>query len=686
MSKSKRNDIPEGYGKLLEQWEAKEDYGEPIGCIATTFTFLPAFFEEECLSRFLNLQTDAVEDGPLYLLEREEKLAQVVAAVLVDQHNCRGARSLRWDLHPARVDGIMHAKISLLCWSKLVRLIIGSANLTEDGYRRNQEVFGVLDYYDDAEAPRQVLLDVILYLRELMHSSQPDMGNKAIDRWYTFLDQVKNKVARWGQTAEEHSRKPLRVTAILTRPGRAHVFKQLNDLWPAGSPPHSAKVLSPFFDPPKAENNPAKELWDIMRKRGDAVVNYCLELEEVPGERRLIARAPDTLLSVKPQRDSTRVVIQRLKSDLDRPLHAKELWLEDDRFALLMTGSSNFTSAGMGVGKTINYEANLAYVLDMNKSKAGYKDLMKRFPDSVVVNDAFEFEAAAPGEDESAETVLLPSGFKSAIYRFKNGKTGEVVLELGHVLPLGWQLLDEDEKPWQNAASWDAAGRPSSWTVPWPARAPSGIWVTWTGATGKAWWPVNVEAPIDLPPPEELKNLPLEFLIDLLTSARPLHEVLRRYLHRHENVGKNGPKSSTDADPLKRVDTSEFLLQRTRRFSWALSSLGNRMGRLVPNEECLNWRIHGPIGVMAVAKALERDAKSTEERSFLMAELALELSRVTPTEAPGYLPASRVREELVKTAHDLCRNGNLQAISAHRHLQIYLSKVFEHVMGQMAGV
>ena len=32
--------------------------------------------------------------------------------------------------------GLQHAKVSLLYWSNLVRVIIGSANLTEDGYRR----------------------------------------------------------------------------------------------------------------------------------------------------------------------------------------------------------------------------------------------------------------------------------------------------------------------------------------------------------------------------------------------------------------------------------------------------------------------------------------------------------------------------------------------------------------------
>ncbi|MEA3366070.1 MAG: hypothetical protein U9Q79_10570, partial [Candidatus Hydrogenedentes bacterium] len=143
MAKQKK-DKKAGFGKLLDAWVPPKDAGLPIGCIATSFTFSSSFFEEECLSRFLSLETDPTEDGPLYLIEREEKLAQLICAcAVVDQHHCKGSRSLRWDLLPARMPGgILHAKIGLLIWSNLVRVLIASANLTEDGYRRNLEIFG----------------------------------------------------------------------------------------------------------------------------------------------------------------------------------------------------------------------------------------------------------------------------------------------------------------------------------------------------------------------------------------------------------------------------------------------------------------------------------------------------------------------------------------------------------------
>ena len=64
MAKKRHEDKP-GYGKLLDAWVAPDDAGDPVGCLATSFTFSPVFFEEECLGRFLQLESDPTEDGPV---------------------------------------------------------------------------------------------------------------------------------------------------------------------------------------------------------------------------------------------------------------------------------------------------------------------------------------------------------------------------------------------------------------------------------------------------------------------------------------------------------------------------------------------------------------------------------------------------------------------------------------------
>src|SRR5258708_6757080 len=114
----KREETRPGYGKILEAWEPLNGFGEPVGCLTTSFTFSTAFFEEECLGRFVGLESTP-GDGAAYLIEREEKLARLMcAAALVDQRHARGMRSLRWDLLSARVPrAILHAKVSLLLWT-----------------------------------------------------------------------------------------------------------------------------------------------------------------------------------------------------------------------------------------------------------------------------------------------------------------------------------------------------------------------------------------------------------------------------------------------------------------------------------------------------------------------------------------------------------------------------------------
>ncbi|MFX0199338.1 MAG: hypothetical protein ACFFCW_24710, partial [Candidatus Hodarchaeota archaeon] len=352
----RKNEKRNGYGKILDAWVPPEDAGEAIGCVATTFTFSPVFFEEECLGRFLKLETDPKEDDPLYLVEREEKLAQVVcAAVLVDQHHCKGSRSLRWDLLPARLPGgVLHAKVSLLRWSQLIRIIVASANLTEDGYRRNQEVFGVLDYKPGGAAPISCLMQIVDFLRQAGAHSHIGLGTPSPElmRWNSFLEGVAEAARDWGVEDAGRRAKDVFVHAVLTGSERPSAFERLSQVWPGSNPPIRAYVFSPFFDPPEAPNRPAEEIWGFLRKRGKAEVNFYVSGEEVSGENRVFLCAPESLRFAQPTgRPGVLTKFYRLDLETDRPFHAKGIWVEDDRWAMYMIGSSNFTSPGLGLNR-----------------------------------------------------------------------------------------------------------------------------------------------------------------------------------------------------------------------------------------------------------------------------------------------------------------------------------------------
>lgn len=647
----RRKDEKPGYARLLDAWTPPPDAGEPLGCVVTSFTFSSVFFEEECLGRFVRLETDATEDGAAFLVEREEKFSQLVCATaLVDQRHARGLRSLRWDLLAARLPaGILHAKISLLLWTNAARVIVASANLTEDGYRRNHEVFGVLDYRPDGQAPLDVLHEIIAFLKDAAGYVDPDAVTKdaAFERWQAFLNRVRAATREWG-VVEVPRGGAVRIHAILTGPNRGSVFDGVNAAWRESTPPEKVWVVSPFFDPPVAPNRPAQEIWKHLRQRGDSSVCYVLPGEENDGTGPVRLRGPESL-RWKPGNRKVTVKFERLKIEPTRPLHAKCLWFEGAGSFVYVCGSSNFTSAGLGIGVTGNLEANLAYSVHSQRDKEATR----------ACNDAWLKSEPLPGEpmlipapdngedSATAGEPLLPVAFGSATFAREDGGAW-IDFTFHGTPPSGWQALPEDEATvFLNETIWDGRGRPATLRMPWASnRPPAGFRIIRPGVEGAAWWPVNVRDGASLPPPAELSDLTLEALIEILTSAKPLHLALQRWLTRQKGVGADGPEVLLD--PHERVDTSTFLLQRTRRVSWALDALRTRLERPCASREALDWRLRGPVGVQAISRAIVKEARSAEERVFLLAELMLELARVRvrSAEIPGGLPLAKIKAGL----------------------------------------
>ncbi len=681
-----------GYGKILDTWVAPADAGDPVGCVATSFTFSPVFFEEECLSRFLRLETDPNEDGPLYLVEREEKLAQAICTTaLVDQHYCKGKRSLRWDLLSARVPGsILHAKISLLYWNHLIRIVVASANLTEDGYRRNQEVFGVLDYYPGGMAPLSCLTSIVQFLRKAANHSQADSQTPApaLSRLDVFLNKVEQIPGTWGIGAEVSGRNGIKVNTVLIESEIPDAFTGLNEIWPGNSPPVKTKVVSPFFDPSGDDNRPADALWQTMRRRGEAHIEFYVTADEIPGEDSLFIHAPESLLFSQPEnRKTVRTDFYKVALENNRPLHAKGIWLEDDRWAVYMIGSSNFTSAGLGLLKKPNLEANLVYVVDKKRDRNSFKQLEQSFTKGELINLNKELRwqpRIDQNEDSSAGVLILPSAFGTATYDCDENQIGKIILTFNSSPPAGWTVkTDEDDKSFYTEPDWIRSGAQKEVTVLWQKdRPPSGFWVQWQGAGDHAWWPVNIASMNSLPPPEVLKDLPLEVLVNVLTSARPLHKVLGEYLKRREKSNKADGIDRPIVNPHDKVDTSYYLLQKTRRVTWALNALRERLERPTATEESLNWRLRGPVGVMALAKALIKESNSKEEEAFLITELALELYRANPQEAVNCLAPVNVRQKIMEIVVELRGLVPADSVIETQNLKDYSKKVFRTIIRQ----
>jgi hypothetical protein len=238
--------------RLLDAWVAPAEAGQPVACIATTFTFDPEFFEEECLARFLGLDSAVLSDtgtadAAYYVVQREEALEEARATVLVDRAEVSAATSHRWDVvaTAAPRGGVQHAKVSVLIWETVARLIVGSANLTQAGHRSNIEAFWTFDW-PSSDRVAHLFADAADFLELLLERHTAGDTGAASPR-----GRARHTVAALRE----------RVSVSDIRPaarGEAHVelvhtlhdgtlLDQAFDACWRGGPPISASVVSPYF-------------------------------------------------------------------------------------------------------------------------------------------------------------------------------------------------------------------------------------------------------------------------------------------------------------------------------------------------------------------------------------------------------------------------------------------------------
>jgi hypothetical protein len=664
--------------KLLRCWQRIPEFGDPIGCIATTFTFDAPFFEEECLARFAGIESDPREDQHGYIVEREERLSQVFACVLVDRAHVAKQRSLRWHLLPVHVSsgGLFHAKVSLLAWRERVRLLVTSANLTEPGYRNNLEQAVAFEFSPQGDLPLDLLRSGLDFL-ERAATMAPQGGEQSIGpqgALRRFLATVRSQIERWTDPA--WPRGEPRAAFIPVFPGSPSLFEQVRTAW-RGTGAEEAWVLSPFFDRGDGSREVVDQLAECLAIQGERRVSFYATGNRLrDGEVQL--NVPECL--AKPwksrMRHSFHLVHQRGEDGSRRDLHAKGLWFERDGRAVQVLGSSNFTLRGMGIkGHASNVEANVAFILP-DAANAFGRTCRAAFPESDPLDPVTEritFLADAPDQTpEVEEYAPLPSAFGLALFE-PEGEGGRLLLSIDRNCPAGFSVLAQDGPPLIAAAEWSAPAEGAQTVVPWDLRRPpTHLIVQWQSPEGKreALWVVNVTDTSKLPAPDELRNLNLEELLEILTSARPLHEAVGLILRRRERAG-TGPGSVID--PHQKVDTRNFLIRRVRRVSMALEGLRERLERPASGLEAVQWRLHGPIGPLALARRLAEH--EPQGAAFMIAEVALTLRQTDWSAVEASIGVKVVRDEVTSVIADLEVLSKLQ--TPPRILLEYVQECFE---------
>jgi len=622
--------------KLLDYWSPPEGAGAPIACLATSFTFDADFFTQDCLARFLSLsmvngEGDAISSLAA-VLEEEMRLAETQVTVLVDRSTPAEKRNLRWDLLPVAVPGgLLHAKTAVLIWSNAARIILGSANLTAAGYRRQIELAVSVDLDVGCLVPRHVFDHLVTELRALV-ALTPGPAAGPTGRASGTLDLLAARIASLDLPRSVSG--GLRLSLAPAHPGISPLDR-LGDVW-KGTKPLRATVVSPFWD----DAVPAPALAAVRAHlTGQPARKRQLTLVAAIDPGTGAVQAPPSLA----EQGGNLAAFDPPDTEV-RLLHAKLLLVESDDWVAALIGSSNATQSGYGLHPTRgHHELNLWVGCPAGSPTAKHLRALTRVGSPIESDE--EAWAPVPDEDE-ATAPQLPLGFMGCL--LDASAPPRALLELHPAaLPPRWEVRSPAGRSLLTADEWRGQGAPRNPAVDLQEEVlPAYLVVQWDldGELCEATWTVNVRDITALPPPAELAELPADVLLAALASTRPLPIALEDALRRRERITADG---DVQLDPLRRFDDSGLLLQRTRHVSLALWRLQERLGQPASSLEVLHWRLNGLLGPVALARALCDAQRHNQalpgEAHFIVAEIALTVAAVDWAGATAGLDPTKAR-------------------------------------------
>lgn len=255
---------------------------------------------------------------------------------------------------------IHHAKIHLIHRQNLIRLIVASANLTHEGFRKQREAAVVLDFHEQGTLPASILTTAI-------ERWTAALGHYYDDRIRRIFDAATLQASKWRAGSASQTRAEIQ---IAFGGGLMPLWRQFVDAWPPGESVLNWNICSPFW--PLSTVSASQNPFEIIAA---GLVNKQCRLEEC--ELEIIARADSPNEKALPRfpfelvrhlRASKTFPIRKgriLPAQLaaseeetpegmaadNRDLHAKWMVITGPETVLALVGSANFTRLGLGVLK-----------------------------------------------------------------------------------------------------------------------------------------------------------------------------------------------------------------------------------------------------------------------------------------------------------------------------------------------
>jgi len=352
--------------KLIDRLVSDERWGPMIGLVATTYEMQPDFLEMDFLPSLFRL--GAWDDRSWSTrIGMERKLAELeVASIFMDSRCYRGRpRSLRLELLPVTTPRgtALHAKVSLLLFEKAVRVIVGSANLTEPGFRKNREVIAVFTATESSKQESAIINQALTGMETLM---APWLTSEARN----ILLRAQAMLKEWSAEVRDEQ------TTFQWSGGATRLWQEFLSRWPADDLVRQATIVSPFWsaDAGTTLHTFISELRNRRLLDPRCEVHLLTEAFVDP-EQKYLPVLPEAYaacdwsgfeIKISAQAVNPSVLREEV-GDMEgftgsRRLHAKVVLMQGARNSLAYLGSANFTAHGwgfLGNGAMANIEAGL---------------------------------------------------------------------------------------------------------------------------------------------------------------------------------------------------------------------------------------------------------------------------------------------------------------------------------------
>lgn len=400
----KTNDKSIDDRRLADRLAPDAEFGSYHGFWATTYDLNTEFFETDFLPALLNLGSWNDRHWTTRIALEKELAHMSSASVLMDSGRYPGRpHSLRVELLPGRgkSGNALHAKVLVLVHENGVRLHVGSANLTEQGYRHNIEVSACLaaSRKNPAQAP-------------LIIAALEEAGNVLKPWWGPGINEVNQKALDLLRSLPSGGK--LTDCWFAWGGGETSLLDQFLSHVPEGEEVRSISIVSPFWSEEEGQG-PLCTLIDRLRT-GDRLATDAevhLHTSAVPAkENEYLPSLPASYGCCDFRKHGVRAFAHAVSPEVlpaevmgrdfagKRALHAKVILVECEKTTLAYLGSANFTRKGWGVladPATANIEAGII-VLERGKTAEDLSSLI-----SASVGQAVEL--AGTGKAKLAEPL-----------------------------------------------------------------------------------------------------------------------------------------------------------------------------------------------------------------------------------------------------------------------------------------